>query len=284
MRWKVCEGHFCSLSCLLLRWMDFTLCRNLLARMKRASSNCRCVGWGGQTARREMISTCCFLHRTMRRDFRVGIWCAGKAVKYQWVHHARHLTEAIRWRGAAGGEEKSVEMNESRGNAFGIIMKMLTTQSSAECLFLSIFDCWPTSSLPRIPSSSSYTQKTKCCRMFTLDTCVKINTNETVTELTQIPVIAIRDFNETFRFAHWTAKIECVKPEKRDLTILALKRARCLARLGIINKHESANRRKNLRVECKHEKLRFESKAWWIVQWIWGFSLLTFPCALVSCS
>lgn len=74
--------------------------RNLFLLVESGSRRCRDCR-GVQTVLRQMIRTCCFLHGPMCRDFGVGVGLGRKAVEYQGVHHAGHLAEAVRWRGAA---------------------------------------------------------------------------------------------------------------------------------------------------------------------------------------
>lgn len=62
-----------------------------------------------------MVGTCCFLHGPMRRYFGVGVGLCRKAVEYEGVHHAGHLAEAVRWRGAAVSTPKRHENHELIG-------------------------------------------------------------------------------------------------------------------------------------------------------------------------
>lgn len=62
--------------------------------MKCAAADVR---WRGraEAVGRQVIGTCCFLHRPMGRDLRVGVRRGLQAVEDQRVHHSRHLAEAV---------------------------------------------------------------------------------------------------------------------------------------------------------------------------------------------
>lgn len=72
-----------------------TLCRNLFADVVECAA--ADVRWRGraEAVGRQVIRTCCFLHRPMGRDLRVGVRRGLQAVEDQRVHHSRHLAEAV---------------------------------------------------------------------------------------------------------------------------------------------------------------------------------------------